>query len=109
MRGLNVRTTCVAVAAVPVLFFATGCATLPTSTEPHALGTFEQRPDTVLDQAPPDGMEPDLLLREFFAASANPTGNFEVARKYLTQEMGKEWKPSESTICLLYTSDAADE
>ncbi|PMC64097.1 hypothetical protein CJ203_07585 [Corynebacterium tuscaniense] len=100
MRGLNVRTTCVAVAAVPVLFFATGCATLPTSTEPHALGTFEQRPDTVLDQAPPDGMEPDLLLREFFAASANPTGNFEVARKYLTQEMGKEWKPSESTIVL---------
>lgn len=64
MRGRKVRTTLVAVATVPVLFIATGCATLPTNTEPHALGTFEQRPDTVLDQAPADGMEPDLLLRE---------------------------------------------
>lgn len=100
MRALNFRTTVVAVVTAPVLFFAAGCATLPTSTEPHALSTFEQRQDTVLEQAPPDGMEPDLLLREFFAASANPTGNFEVARKYLTQEMGKEWKPSESTIVL---------
>lgn len=100
MRGRKVRTTLVAVATVPVLFIATGCATLPTNTEPHALGTFEQRPDTVLDQAPADGMEPDLLLREFFAASANPTGNFEVARKYLTKEMGEAWKPSESTLVL---------
>ncbi|MDN8595133.1 MULTISPECIES: LpqB family beta-propeller domain-containing protein [unclassified Corynebacterium] len=82
------------------LFSAAGCATLPTSTEPHVIETFEGRPDPQLDLEPTKDAEPDLLLREFFAASANPSVNYEAARRYLTQPMGQAWEPSEDILVL---------
>lgn len=82
------------------LFTVTACATLPTSTEPHVLHAFEGRPDPQLDMEPTKDAEPDLLLREFFAASANPSGQYEAPRRYLTGLMAQAWEPHEETLVL---------
>lgn len=88
------------VCTATALFTVAGCATLPTSTEPHVLHAFEGRPETKLDMEPTKDAEPDLLLREFFAASANPTGQYESARRYLTGPMGQAWEPHDETLIL---------
>lgn len=88
------------VCSAAMLFTVAGCATLPTSTEPHVLHAFEGRPDPQLDMDPTPDAEPDLLLREFFAASANPSGQYEAARRYLTGPMGQAWEPHEETLIL---------
>lgn len=88
------------VCSAATLFTVAGCATLPTSTEPHVLHAFEGRPDPQLDMEPTPDAEPDLLLREFFAASANPSGQYEAARRYLTGPMGQAWEPHEETLIL---------
>ncbi|MGV0432270.1 LpqB family beta-propeller domain-containing protein [Corynebacterium sp. 20_84] len=88
------------VCSAAMLFTVAGCATLPTSTEPHVLHAFEGRPDPQLVMEPTPDAEPDLLLREFFAASANPSGQYEAARRYLTGPMGQAWEPHEETLIL---------
>lgn len=77
-----------------------GCATLPTTTEPHVLHEFQGRPDPQLEMEPTKNAEPDLLLREFFAASANPSGQYEAARRYLTGPMREVWEPREEILIL---------
>lgn len=89
-----------AVCSAGALFTVGGCATLPTTTEPHVLHEFQGRPDPQLDMEPTKNAEPDLLLREFFAASANPSGQYEAARRYLTEPMGQAWEPRESILIL---------
>ncbi|MDF2826505.1 MAG: hypothetical protein K0R68_3913, partial [Mycobacterium sp.] len=51
----------VALAAALVL---SGCAGVPSSSAPQAIGTVERSAPTSLPKPTP-GMEPDLLLREF--------------------------------------------
>lgn len=82
------------------LLTASSCATLPTSTEPHVLRPFEQQDGSMPEFQPREGMEPDLLLRDFYAATANPTGNFESARRYLTGAMSQAWAPGDTTFVL---------
>lgn len=89
-----------AVCSTALLFAVGGCATLPTTTEPHVLHEFEGRPDPQLEMEPTKNAEPDLLLREFFAASANPSGQYEAARRYLTEPMRQAWEPREETLIL---------
>lgn len=90
----------VAVLSACTVFAAAGCATLPTSTEPHVLHQFNEQNDPLPVEEPREGMEPDLLLREFFAASANPTKDYEAARKYMTIAMGQEWQPDRTAFVL---------
>lgn len=94
------RTAVLALAGAGLLFTATGCATLPTSTEPHVLHPFNDQRAPMPVEEPREGMEPDLLLREFFAASANPTGDFEAARRYMTAPMAEMWAPRDITFVL---------
>lgn len=82
------------------LLTVTGCATLPTSTEPHALHEFEGRPDPEMAVEPTKDADPDLILREFFAASADPYSQYEAARRYLTEPMSQAWEPRESILVL---------
>lgn len=94
------RAAALALAGAGLLFTATGCATLPTSTEPHVLHPFDDQRAPMPVEEPREGMEPDLLLREFFAASANPTGEFEAARRYMTRPMAESWTPRDTTFVL---------
>lgn len=99
-RKRSARRATLAVFSAGMLFAAGGCATLPTTTEPHVLHEFEGRPDPQLEMEPTKNAEPDLLLREFFAASANPSGQYEAARRYLTGPMREVWEPREEILIL---------
>ena len=100
LRKRFARRATLAVFSAGMLLEVSGCATLPTTTEPHVLHEFEGRPDPQLEMEPTKNAEPDLLLREFFAASANPSGQYEAARRYLTGPMREVWEPREEILIL---------
>lgn len=99
-RRKSAARVALAACSAGMLFALGGCATLPTTTEPHALHEFEGRPDPRQEMEPTRNAEPDLLLREFFAASANPSGQYEAARRYLTAPMRQVWEPRENILIL---------
>lgn len=86
--------------SVAAVLLATGCATLPTTTEPQVLKTFEPDNTAAPVESPRPGTEADLLLREFYAVSANPSSDFRAARSYLTEPMSQSWKPTDSVLVL---------
>ncbi len=75
------------------------CATLPSSSEPQALRSLEPS-NPIAETGPIDGQEPDLLLRDFYAASANPIQQYQQARSYLTPQKSQTWAPSSEIIVL---------
>jgi hypothetical protein len=93
MRRL--RTLSAVVAAAGLL---TACTTLPTNTEPQALRSFEPQIVEQSDLGPESGQEPDLLLRDFYTASAHPTQDYQAARSFLAPEAAERWNPSESVL-----------
>ena len=92
------RRVVAAVLAVAATSSAASCATLPSNTEPHVLRSFEPESAAAPVIAPKAGSDPDLLLRDFFAASAVPTSNYEAARSFLTSQAGEAWQPTETTL-----------
>ncbi|UYP17825.1 MtrAB system accessory lipoprotein LpqB [Rhodococcus sp. Z13] len=74
-----------------------GCATLPDSSSPQAIGTLERGPSTTEVAAPVPGREPDLLLRDFLQASTDPTNRHRAARQFLTGSMSQRWDDAAST------------
>ncbi|WJY67492.1 LpqB family beta-propeller domain-containing protein [Corynebacterium auris] len=84
-----------AVAVVATAATALGsCATLPSNTEPHVLRSFEPQAAQAPEIAPQPGSDPDLLLRDFFAALAVPTANYEAARNFLREGTREAWQPT---------------
>lgn len=75
-----------------------GCATLPNNTAPQALRPFEVAAEQQDATGPEPGREPDLLLRDFYTASAIPTSDYAAARAYLAPATAEQWDPSESTL-----------
>ncbi|WP_241385940.1 MtrAB system accessory lipoprotein LpqB [Rhodococcus sp. CH91] len=73
-----------------------GCATLPDSSSPQAVGTLERGPATTEAAAPVPGREPDLLLRDFLQASTDPTNRHRAARQFLTPAMSETWDDAAS-------------
>ncbi len=96
IRHLRAMRAGVAVIAASSLLAA--CTALPTDTEPQALRPFEPAVEEEADLGPQPGREPDLLLRDFYTASADPAQEFQAARSYLAPEAAGEWDPSESTL-----------
>ena len=82
-----------------VSMLLTSCATLPSLSEPQALRSLESS-DPIIETGPIDGQEPDLLLRDFYAASANPIQQYQQARSYLTPQKSQSWTPSSEIIVL---------
>lgn len=85
-----------AVAASAAL--VTGCTTLPNNTEPQAIRSFEPQIEEDSDLGPQPGREADLLLRDFYTASAHPTQDYQVARSYLAKDTAQQWDPHESIL-----------
>ncbi|TQF66065.1 MtrAB system accessory protein LpqB [Rhodococcus spelaei] len=74
-----------------------GCASLPESSTPQAIGTIAKEPAVTSVPAPTPGREPDLLLRDFFGASTDPGGRHAAARQFLTQRASNSWDDTAST------------
>ncbi|MCI7305480.1 MAG: LpqB family beta-propeller domain-containing protein [Trueperella sp.] len=84
-------------AIVLVMLVLAGCASLPTSGAPQQV----ERPSNasgavVLDpQGPTPGSTPEALVSDFLrAAAAGLSGDFSVARQFLTPEAAARWNPS---------------
>lgn len=75
-----------------------GCTSLPTDTEPQALRSFTPIEEEAADIQPEPGAEPDLLLRDFFTASARPTMDYSAARQFLTGDANQLWDPQAATL-----------
>lgn len=85
-------------AAVSCAVLTAGCTTLPSNTEPQALRSFDVPTESATNRGPEPGREPDLLLRDFYTSSAQPTQDYFAARSYLMPETAEQWNPQESLL-----------
>lgn len=79
------------------LLVLTGCASLPESSAPQALGTINRAPTSAGPPPPLSGRDPDLLVSDFLTASADPTDRHSAARQYMTAETAGSWNDEAST------------
>ncbi|CAN5207723.1 MtrAB system accessory lipoprotein LpqB [soil metagenome] len=88
---------------VGVLAFCTtslaGCAGVPSSSAPQAIGTVD-RPAPPSLPKPTPGMDPDLLLREFLKATADPANRHLAARQFLTESASSAWDDAGSALLI---------
>ncbi|BBZ66186.1 lipoprotein LpqB [Mycolicibacterium insubricum] len=82
-----------------VVLGLTGCAGVPKSSAPQAIGTVETPAPRALPNPSP-GMDPDVLLREFLKATADPEGRHQAARQFLTSSAGGSWDDSGSSLLI---------
>ncbi|TXG92592.1 MtrAB system accessory protein LpqB [Rhodococcus rhodnii] len=75
----------------------TGCASLPSSSAPQAVGTIDRQVPATSIEAPVPGRAPDLLLRDFLGASTDPANRHVAARQFLTDDMSESWDDEAST------------
>ncbi|WP_433606096.1 MtrAB system accessory lipoprotein LpqB [Prescottella agglutinans] len=93
MRRVRVGATAV---LSSLALLAAGCANLPDSSAPQAIGRVERAPASTSVEAPAPGREPDLLLRDFVKASTDPANRHLAARQYLTKDMSARWDDAAS-------------
>lgn len=74
-----------------------GCAGVPDSSAPQAIGTVERPAPKQLPE-PGASMSPDQLLREFLKATADPANRHEAARQFLTDSASKDWDDQGSAL-----------
>ena len=87
------------VAVLSVAILVSSCASLPNSSEPQSLKRLDNS-SSQQDSGPISGREPDLLLRDFYANSANPLKQYAQARNYLTPDANNQWKPGPETVII---------
>lgn len=97
-RTFRWRVLSAGAAVVVASLTVTSCTTLPTNTEPQAIRSFEAQSADNAAQGPTPGREADLLVRDFYAASAIPVGDYETARAFLTPAAQEAWNPEDSTL-----------
>ena len=76
-----------------------GCAGVPSSSAPQALGTMDRPAPPSLPTPTPD-MDPDILLREFLKATADPANRHLAARQFLTESASSEWDDAGSALLI---------
>jgi Lipoprotein LpqB beta-propeller domain/Sporulation and spore germination len=76
-----------------------GCAGVPSSSAPQAIGTVARPAPPNLPKPTPD-MDPDVLLREFLKATADPTNRHLAARQFLTESASKAWDDAGSALLI---------
>ncbi|MEO8813888.1 MAG: MtrAB system accessory lipoprotein LpqB [Mycobacterium sp.] len=77
----------------------TGCAGVPNASAPQAIGTVE-RPAPPNLPKPKAGMDPEVLLREFFKATSDPANRHLAARQFLTQSASDDWDDAGSAMLI---------
>lgn len=86
-------------ALVGVVLVLAGCAGVPSSSAPQAIGTVVRPAPSNLPKPTP-GMDPDLLLREFLKATADPANRHLAARQFLTQKASDAWDDAGSALLI---------
>lgn len=84
------RRLCAVVWLLAFAVVASGCAGVPNSSAPQAIGTVD-RPAPPSLPKPTPGMDPDVLLREFLKATADPANRHLAARQFLTESASQSW------------------
>ncbi|WP_198167789.1 GerMN domain-containing protein, partial [Mycobacterium shimoidei] len=84
---------------VGVATLLAGCAGVPSTSAPQAIGTVERPAPSNLPKPTP-GMDPDLLLREFLKATADPANRHLAARQFLTQKASNAWDDAGSALLI---------
>ncbi|MBF6174614.1 MtrAB system accessory protein LpqB [Nocardia blacklockiae] len=84
--------------ALAGLLALTGCANLPDNSAPQALGTIDRGTTTPGPPPPSAGRDPDLLLRDFLQATADPSNRHQTARQYLTPAAAASWDDTARTV-----------
>ena len=77
-----------------------GCANLPDSSAPQALGTISNEPTSTGPHPPANGRDPDLLLHDFLEATADPAEHHGTARQYLTPPAAEGWDDTARTVVI---------
>lgn len=93
------RRPVIASALAAIVLAAAGCAGVPNSSSPQAIGTVE-RPAPQSLPKPTPGMDPDLLLREFLKATADPANRHLAARQFLTESASNDWDDAGSALLI---------
>ncbi len=85
-----------AVAAVAALVL-TACTGLPTNGDVNVGLELGESPDDTdflpLASGPAPGADPQEIVEGFMEASITPADNWEIARRFLTPEMQRDWRP----------------
>ncbi|WP_299566378.1 MtrAB system accessory lipoprotein LpqB [uncultured Mycolicibacterium sp.] len=76
-----------------------GCAGVPSSSPPQAIGTVQRPAPPSLPTPSPD-MAPDVLLREFLKATADPANRHLAARQFLTESASAAWDDAGSAVLI---------
>ncbi|MCT7660941.1 MtrAB system accessory lipoprotein LpqB [Mycobacterium deserti] len=76
-----------------------GCAGVPSSSAPQAIGTVDRPAPPSLPKPTPD-MDPDVLLREFLKATADPANRHLAARQFLTESASGAWDDAGSALLI---------
>ncbi len=87
------------VVLVGLIAWVPGCAGVPDSSAPQAIGTVE-RPTPKPPPEPNSGMTPDQTLREFLKATADPADRHKAARQFLTESASKDWDDQGSALLI---------
>ncbi|MBF6238573.1 lipoprotein LpqB [Nocardia otitidiscaviarum] len=77
-----------------------GCAQLPDSSAPQALGTLDRQPTSTEPAPPIVGREPEALLQDFVQATADPANRHQAARQFLTPAAAVNWDDAEGTTII---------
>ncbi|BBZ05562.1 lipoprotein LpqB [Mycolicibacterium chitae] len=93
------RLLAVLVALGAAVALLAGCAGVPNSSAPQAIGTVERPAPQDLPKPTP-GMAPDQLLREFLKATADPANRHLAARQFLTESASREWDDAGSALLI---------
>ena len=96
MRRVLRRRRCGVVSCAMVL---AGCAGVPSSSAPQAIGTVDRPAPPSLPKPTPD-MDPDVLLREFLKATADPSNRHLAARQFLTESASNGWDDAGSALLI---------
>jgi hypothetical protein len=94
-----VRRLLPAACAAVLLAMLPGCAGIPNSSAPQAIGTVE-RPTPKSLPEPNPAMDPDQLLREFLKATADPADRHLAARQFLTDAASQGWDDQGSALLI---------
>lgn len=93
------RRLLVVVSALVLAIGLAGCAGVPSSSAPQAIGTVD-RPAPPSLPTPSPGMDPDVLLREFLKATADPANRHLAARQFLTESASNAWDDAGSALLI---------
>ncbi|WP_353815410.1 LpqB family beta-propeller domain-containing protein [Agromyces sp. SYSU T00266] len=94
-RAVRPRLVRLAIAAATVVAALAGCASIPTSgaVNQGAPESTEQAVDVdILPRGPREDANQQQILDGFIDAAASPSGNYEIARQFLTPDFSDEWE-----------------